>query len=250
MPLPRAAFFDPWRDEASPLMQRFSGVEIMDRTFIARCSGVDVQSVLEYRQVDRAHILRIDPNKEPALRNRILAGAAGKAGLAEDDIFQASMIADGAAREFPTRFIDAQLTDKFEDEVGDELVWKLGGETYPPDSLFQVPAERIDFNVFERHNGKQFDLSLPNDGWSRPWVAYGMVQILPGGDYFWVWIQPTSGHLEVHIDDNGDGRTRLSGVFANVHFDVPNLQFIIPQLPDRPFEVDVGNGHYEIFWRE
>ena len=143
----------------------------MDHAFIARCSGVDVKSVLDYKQVDRAHILRIDPHKEPALRRRIEAGGAGKAGLAEDDIFKAHMIADGGARDFPARVIGAELTDKFEDEVGDELVWKLGGEAYPPESLFRIPAERIDFNVFERHNGKQFDLSIPNENWSRPWVA-------------------------------------------------------------------------------
>lgn len=222
----------------------------MNLKFLARCSGVSVQSVLEYKQVNRTHILRIDLKNEPALRRTLEARSAGKTQLADGDIFKADITADGWRRDFPVKFIEAELTDKFEDEVGPEIVWKLGGETYPPDSLFGIVGERIDFNVFERHNGKTFDLSIPNENWSRPWVAHGLALVRPDTDEFhWVWNEPSSGILEVHLEPPVDNTMHLAGVFANVHFDVPNLHFMFPQAPDRPFVIDIWSGHYGITGR-
>lgn len=219
----------------------------MDLKFLAQCSGVSVQSILEYQQVNRTHILRIDPNSQPALLRSLEARASGRTERADGDIFVADITADGVFREFPVKFIEAELTDKFEDEVGPEIVWKLGGETYPPDSLFGIAGERIDFNVFESHSGKTFDLSVPNENWSRPWVAHGLALVIRDtNEFFWVWTEPVSGMLEVLLDPPVDNTMVLTGVFANVHFDVPNLHMMFPQAPDRPFVIDISNGHYHI----
>lgn len=211
----------------------------MNLEFLARQSGVDIASVLEHKRIGRTDILRIDQASAPALRRPFAARAEG--------IFKADITADGLYRDFPVQFIDAFITDKFEDEVGPEEVWKLGGETYPPDSLFGIDGERIDFNVFERHNGKQFDLSIPNEHWSRPWVAWGLADVHPiTGEFFWIWTQPASGWLEVHLETPVDNTRHLAGVFRDVHFDVPNLHLFFPQAPNRPFVVDIANGHYGI----
>ncbi len=211
----------------------------MNPDFLARQSGVSVHSVIDYQQVGRTHILRIDRDKETRRRQALKARA--------EDVFAVDIIVDGVARRFPTRLITAELTDRFEDEAPGEMVWKLGGETYPPDSSFGVVAERVDFNVFERHSGSTVhDLSLPIVDWSRPWVAYGLAFLNPAGEFHFLWTEPVAGSLEVHLEDPVDNVMHLAGTFFDVHFDVPNLHFMLPETPNRPFEVDIPNGHYGI----
>ena len=65
----------------------------MDLKFLAQCSGVSVQSILEYQQVNRTHILRIDPNSQPALLRSLEARASGRTERADGDIFVADITA-------------------------------------------------------------------------------------------------------------------------------------------------------------
>ncbi|WP_425930022.1 hypothetical protein [Pseudomonas sp. NyZ201] len=128
----------------------------MHLEFLARQSGVDVASVPEHKRIGRTDVLRIDPHRVPAQRRTLRARAEG--------IFKAAITADDLYRDFPVKFIDAFITDKFEDD------------------------------------------------------------------------------LETPVDNT----RHLAGVFRDVHFDVPNLHLFFPQAPNRPFVVDIANGHYGI----
>jgi len=219
----------------------------MDVEILAEMTGFKRQSVVEHRQVQGAHILRIDLNADLQLRRLCEKPPVLERRLPDGDRFETDFLLDGAVRSFTAQHMDKQRTHNF---VGPDdrptPAWVLRAEAYPPGSLFGAAVERIMFVVLDQHSGAVYDLSTPNDSLQRPWVSYGLGFVHESGWLNFVWTNPVSGTLEVNHDLDGENSMHLAGAFSSVRCHMPNCHEHFEQAPDREFVVELPIGFYAL----
>ncbi|OAI83652.1 hypothetical protein AYO28_27065 [Pseudomonas putida] len=217
----------------------------MDVKILAQLHGVKAQSVVDHQEVEGADILRIDLKNEPELRRAIETRAR------DQDIFDTDRTVDGTAVRFtPDHLLKARQLNFVDPGLpGEPRIpgWRLVAEVYGPRALHGAVVERLGFYTFDRHSGSTtYDFSQPNEHLTRPWARYSLGYLEEGDKLVMLGVNPSKGNIEVNHIDTGENAQELSGTFARVQFDMPNLHEHFPQAPDRGFLVYLPSGFYRL----
>ncbi|NNJ14767.1 hypothetical protein CSV86_005670 [Pseudomonas putida CSV86] len=214
----------------------------MDLTVNPRWLGVKEDSVLEHRQVNGADIFRVRLDNEPQLRQAFESRAAAKAQLPDGDDFKTEYVLDSEIRMF-----DAQGMDKrrlLEENV--RLSWRLQAQSFPPQSAFGAAIEYFSFLIFDEYSGVEFDLSAPQDGYQSRMLSYVLGYENGDDTVTLVSRNATRGTFKCNHQRISPDAMELIATFRNVVVDMPNIHDLFEQAPDRPFQVYVRWGTYDL----